>query len=56
MHYNYTLQELVKFIMKVIVKFLPHIDEGDHHLTKVPSSKVLCVAVIADIQIVRIIK
>lgn len=50
MHYNYTLQELVKFIMNLIVKFLPNIDQEDHHLTVVPSSKVLCVAAVADIR------
>lgn len=50
MHYNYTLQELVKLIMNMIVKFLPNIDHVDHYLTVVPSSKVLCVAVLADIR------
>lgn len=50
MHYNYTLQELVRSIMNLIVKLMPDIDKKDHYLTVVPSSKVLCVAAIADIR------
>jgi hypothetical protein len=36
--------------MNLIVKFLPKIDQSDHYLTTVASSKVLCVAVVADIR------
>jgi hypothetical protein len=50
MYYNYTLQELVELIMKLIVNFLPTIDQDDHHLTVVPSSKVMCIGIIANIQ------
>jgi hypothetical protein len=35
--------------MNLIVKLVPDIDQQDHYLTVVPSSKVLCVAAVADI-------
>lgn len=50
MYYNLTLKELVKFIMDIIVKHLPFIDKNDYCNTTVPSSKVLCVGVVADIR------
>jgi Transposase DDE domain len=50
MHYNYTLQQLVKLIIDMIVKLYPKIDFNDHYNTIVPTSKVICIGIIADIK------
>lgn len=46
-HQTLTLQQKTNYILDLIVKLFPEIDSTDHWHTVVPSSKLLCIGIIA---------